>query len=83
MFKNFQLFFQNNSGQTSLKRGGQYLKRGGNFSTINHKHPQFDESVLDVPKKLLCDILEEEIKNDFLNIHDNQSYNGGTIKSFK
>ena len=78
-----QNFFHENTGCTSLKQGGQYFKRGGSFSTRHHRHPQLDESILDVPRKFLCDILEEEIKSDFVNIYDDQSYKGGTIKSFK
>jgi len=77
-----EVYMRKNTGLNSVKKCSQHFKSGGNFATFGHKHLQFDDTIFDVPKKLLCDILEEEVKSDFVNIYDDQSYNGGTIKSF-
>ena len=83
VFEHFQVYMRKSTGLNSVKKCSQHFKSGGNFATFGHKHLQFDETIFDVPKKLLIDILEEEVKTDFINIYDDQSYNGGTIKSFK
>jgi len=77
-----EVYMRKSTGLNSVKKCSQHFKSGGNFATFGHKHLQFDETIFDVPKKLLIDILEEEVKTDFINIYDDQSYNGGTIKSF-